>query len=227
MRLGNLFVRARHVVPAWQGDRGVALLTVLFMVAILGLAASLAGQTLGALMQREREAELLWRGLQYQQAIASFYQVKHGAQQMYPTNLEDLLRDPRFPGIVRHLRRLYADPMTGGEWELVKDPAEKLIGVRSTSDLVPFQQSGFPSGLETLEGKGSYREWEFVFIPAKKTDAAAPSPVAPGSGRPPSGSGSSFEPRPPATRPSGGSSFEPRPPADGAGASPQPPASKP
>jgi type II secretory pathway pseudopilin PulG len=203
---------ARFAVPARHGKRGAALLTVLVMVAVLGLAASLAGQSLGALMQREREAELLWRGLQYRQAIASYYQVKHGAQRMYPPSLDVLLRDPRFPGVVRHLRRLYPDPMTGQEWEPVKDPAEKLIGVRSTSDLVPFQQAGFPPGLEALEGKSSYREWEFVFVPTQKTDATTPAPTAPGSARP--SSGSSFEPRTPAPRtPSSGSSFEARPPA--------------
>ena len=149
-------------------ERGAALLTVLVLVTLLGLAASLAGQSLGALMQREREAELLWRGQQYRQAIASFYNVRHGAQQMYPAKLEDLLKDPRFPGTVRHLRRLYPDPMTGKEWELVKDPAEKLIGVRSTSQLTPFQQAGFPKGLEDLEGKTAYSEWEFVFVPPRQ-----------------------------------------------------------
>ena len=176
-------VGARSVTPGWRGDCGAALLVVLFMVVLLGLAASLAGQSLSALMQREREAELLWRGLQYRQAIASYYQGK----KMYPTKLEDLVRDPRFPGVVRHLRRLYNDPMTGQEWELVKDPAQTLIGVRSTSELTPFQQTGFPTGLEDLEGKSAYREWEFVFIPAKKTGGSAPS-AASGSGRPPSGS---------------------------------------
>ena len=150
-------------------QKGATLLTVLVLVVILGLTASMAGQSLGALMQREREAELLWRGQQFRQAIGSYYNVKHGAQQMYPAKLEDLLRDPRFPGVVRHLRRLYVDPMTGKDWEVVKDPAEKIIGVRSTSDLEPFQQAGFPRGLEDLEGKTAYREWEFVFVPPKKT----------------------------------------------------------
>ena len=93
----------------------------------------MAGQSLAALMQRERETELLWRGQQYRQAIASYCNVKQG---MYPAKLEDLLKDPRFPATVRHLRRLYLDPMTGKEWELVKDPAERLIGVRSSSDAV-------------------------------------------------------------------------------------------
>jgi type II secretory pathway pseudopilin PulG len=155
-------------------ERGATLLTVLVIVALLGLAASMAGQSLSALMQREREAELLWRGQQYRQAIASYYNVKRGAQQVYPSKFEDLLKDPRFPDIKRHLRRLYNDPMTGKEWEAVKDPAEKLVGVRSTSDLTPFQQANFPKGLQDLEGKTSYREWEFIFVPAKKDEKIAP-----------------------------------------------------
>ena len=110
---------------------------------------------------------------------------------MYPAKLEDLLRDPRSPGVVRHLRRLYPDPMTGKEWELVKDPAEKLIGVRSTSELAPFQQAGFPKGLENLEGKSAYSQWEFVFVPARTT-----TPPQPGTGATPPGSPAGSAPRP-------------------------------
>jgi type II secretory pathway pseudopilin PulG len=136
------------------------------LVVILGMAASMAGQSLRSAMQRAREAELLWRGQQYQQAISSYYAVKHGPQQMFPAKLEHLLRDPRFPGVVRHLRKLYNDPMTGTDWQLVTDPAERIIGVRSSSDLKPFRQAGFPDGMDKLEGKSSYSEWEFVFAPS-------------------------------------------------------------
>lgn len=148
-----------------SGQRGGALLVVLATVALLGLASAQAGRSWQAVMQQAREAELLWRGQQYQQAIQSYYQVKHGAQQMFPNKLEDLLRDPRFPGTVRHLRKLYDDPMTGEDWVLVKDPAERIIGVRSSSTLEPFKQDGFPEGLEDLAEKSSYEEWEFVFKP--------------------------------------------------------------
>jgi hypothetical protein len=69
--------------------------------------------------------------------------------------------------VVRHLREPYNDPMTGEELELITDPAQRIIGVRSSSDLEPFQQDGFPEELDKLKGKSSYREWEFVFVPAK------------------------------------------------------------
>ena len=69
--------------------------------------------------------------------------------------------------------------MTGEDWELVTDPAERIIGVRSTSELEPFRQDGFPKELEKLKGKSSYKEWEFVFEPPKKKSAAQPKPAAP------------------------------------------------
>lgn len=166
-------------------QRGAVLLTLLVLVTVLGLAAGLAGNSWRSTMQQARETELLWRGQQYQQAIASYYAVKHGSQQMYPAELKHLLRDPRFPGVVRHLRKLYPDPMTGEDWELVRDPAERIIGVRSSSELTPFKQDGFPKKLEGLQGKGAYREWEFVFTPppeqkaAVKPKAAPPQPAQP------------------------------------------------
>jgi type II secretory pathway pseudopilin PulG len=154
------------------GQRGAILIMLLVMVVILGLAAGMAGQSWRSTVQRAREAELLWRGQQYQQAIASYSSVKHGSQQMLPATLEHLLRDPRFPGVVRHLRKLYDDPMTGEEWQLVTDPAERIIGVRSSSDLEPFQKEGFPKALDKLTGKNSYSEWEFVYTPTTKNSKA-------------------------------------------------------
>ncbi len=151
-----------------NGQRGAILLLLLVMVVIMGLSAGMAGQSWRSTMQKAREAELLWRGQQYQQAIASYYTVKHGPQQMLPAKLEHLIRDPRFPGKVRHLRKLYNDPMTGEDWELVTDPAERIIGVRSSSELEPFRKDGFPKALDKLKGKTSYSEWEFAFVPAKK-----------------------------------------------------------
>lgn len=148
---------------------------LLVMAVVMGLAAGLAGQTWRSTMQRAREAELLWRGQQYQQAISSYYKTRKA----FPATLEDLVRDPNSPNKVRHLRKLYDDPMTGKRWEPVTDPAKRIIGVRSSSDLEPFQKDGFPEGLDKLRSKNSYLEWEFVFVPlkanqtAKKTSSAA------------------------------------------------------
>ena len=159
-------------------QRGTILLTLLFLVVLLGLTAGLAGQALKDYAQREREDELLWRGQQYRQAIASYARGQGGVQ-AYPASLEDLLRDPRFPGMIKHLRRPYEDPMTGQPWELIRDGGNRVIGVRSSSTLKPFRQDGFDRELETFKGKGSYREWEFVYRPAKAGAGQPPPDAAP------------------------------------------------
>jgi len=160
--------------PANDNQRGAILLLLLVMVVVVGLSAGMAGQSWRSTVQRAREAELLWRGQQYQKAITSYYSVRQG-QQSFPAKLEDLLRDQRFPHVVRHLRKLYNDPMTGEDWELIKDPAGRIIGVRSSSELEPFRRDGFPESLSKLKGKEAYNEWEFVFEQPKKQTPKKPS----------------------------------------------------
>ena len=159
--------------PANCNQRGAILLLLLVMVVIVGLASGLAGQSWRTTVQRAREAELLWRGQQYQKALSSYYSVRQG-QQSFPAKLDDLLRDPRFPHVVRHLRKLYDDPMTGGAWELIKDSAGHIIGVRSSSELEPFRKDGFPESLDKLKGKEAYNQWEFVFEQPKNQASKRP-----------------------------------------------------
>jgi hypothetical protein len=144
---------------------------VLAAVLILGLSAGIAGSTWKDLMQRSREEELFWRGDQYRRAIESFFETKTGTGgglNSFPAKLEDLVRDPRFPEVRRHIRRLFPDPMTGRDWILIKNPAGRIAGVKSGSDLRPFRQSGFPEGYESFEGRSRYSDWEFTFTPRVK-----------------------------------------------------------
>jgi len=167
-------------------QRGISLLIVLIMVVVLGLAAGVAGSSWKTIVQRSKEAELLFRGDQYRRAIESFYKSAHGGQQgLLPQELDDLLKDPRFPETKRHIRRLYADPMTGKEFEAIRDQAvgNRIKGVRSSSEAVPFKQDGFPAAYEKFAGATSYKTWEFVFErPIVKTPPAGQpgQPGAPG-----------------------------------------------
>jgi type II secretory pathway pseudopilin PulG len=162
-------------------ERGAALLIVLVMVVVLGLAIGIAGSTWKSVTQRAREAELFWRGNQYRLAIKSYYEVKHGrGAGMFPQKLENLIKDPRFLGAERHIRRLYPDPMTGGDWQLIKDKSGRITGVRSSSDLEPFKKDRFPEGYEKFEGAESYSSWEFVFEPKTKKQPVAKKPASGG-----------------------------------------------
>lgn len=168
----------RHFHSPWRllaNQAGISLLMVLVMLSILGLSAAMAGNSWTDLSRRAREADLLWKGNQIRAAIGSYYSKSHGqgAGKIFPSRLDYLLKDPRFLQTTRHLRRLYADPMTGGDWELIKDPAGRIKGVRSTLAEEPFKQSGFSQENRDFEGRTLYTEWEFVYQPAAtKTNAA-------------------------------------------------------
>jgi type II secretory pathway pseudopilin PulG len=188
-------------------QRGATLMIVLVMVVVMGLAAGLTGSTWKTITQREREAELLFRGEQYRRAIESYYTTtQSGGQGTFPNRLEDLLKDPRSLQSVRHLRKLYLDPMTGEEFEIIRAGGKisglpgavqatgGIKGVRSRSTLKPFKQDGFSKVHEKFAGAQEYRQWEFVFeppqvkAPPKSATPRTPgTPEAPGVPGPPGG----------------------------------------
>lgn len=154
--------------------RGFTYLTVLFIVAILSTGLALIGEVWHTSRVREREAELLFVGNEYRDAIARYY--LSGPQRQYPRNLADLLKDPRQPATVRHLRRLYADPITGSsQWGLVKAPDGGIAGVYSLSEESPLKVAGFRVRDAAFEAKGKYSDWQFIFAPP----AAAKPPAKP------------------------------------------------
>ncbi len=172
-----------------KSDSGVTLVLVLVLMAILGLSAGLAGSTWSSLTRRAREADLLWKGGQVRAAIGTYYEASQGqgAVKIYPSKLESLLKDPRFLQTKRHLRRPYVDPMTGSDWELIKDPAGRIKGVRSTFKAEPFKQGDFMEENKDFAGRGLYSEWEFIYTPSK-AKSAVEQVVPPGSSpQPPAG----------------------------------------
>lgn len=159
-------------------QHGFTYLSILFIVAIMGGGLALIGEVWHTSAVRDKEAELLHVGNEYRKAIERYY--ISGARQ-YPSNLSDLIKDPRQPGTVRHLRRLYADPMTGAaEWGLVKAPQGGIAGVHSLSNAQPLRTAGFRVRDRDLEGKKKYAEWQFVFSPAV-APGARPAPTPPAS----------------------------------------------
>jgi type II secretory pathway pseudopilin PulG len=134
---------------------------MLIVVAVMGAGMAAFGQLASDAMQREKEAELLFRGNQYRLAIESYYR----KGQAYPKTLAELLQDKRYPMPVRHLRRLYRDPMTGEDWALVEAPGGGIMGVYSASDAAPFQSAGFPLEIQHFTDAPRYRDWQFVHKP--------------------------------------------------------------
>lgn len=152
-----------RTVPARM--RGFGYIGLLILVAMMSAALAGAGEVWHTAQQREKEQELLFAGGQFRRAIAQYYANTPGKARRYPLHLEELLKDPRHPGIRRYLRKIYLDPMTGkAEWGLVTGPGGEIYGVYSRSQDAPLKRAGFRLAEKDFEGRTKYSEW--VFMPA-------------------------------------------------------------
>lgn len=144
-------------------ERGFTYLTVLFVIAFMGLGLALTGEVWHSAVMRDREAQLLYIGNQYRRAIERYY---ISGPRQFPRTLEDLLKDPRKPGTERYLRKLYFDPMTGkSEWGIVKAPDGGIMGVYSASEEKPWKTAGFGFINRDFEGANKYSDWKFLYNP--------------------------------------------------------------
>ncbi|MCM2356698.1 MAG: type II secretion system GspH family protein [Geobacteraceae bacterium] len=171
-----------------KSSAGFTLIAAMVMVVVIGIMLGAASQSWQTLMKREREAELLFRGSQYRDALARWYKPRPGQggqpstqQARSPNELKDLLQDPLSQDKVRYLRRLYPDPITGKDFEPIRDANQRIIGVKSTSTDPPLKKGNFPEDLKELADKNSYSDWQFVY---RQQAAPAPAGAAP---RPPGG----------------------------------------
>lgn len=147
-------------------QRGLVLLALLLFLALASLATALAAEAWATVRQRDREAELLFVGDQYRRAIESYWRATPGRVKTLPVSLAVLLEDDRFPMPVRHLRRAYADPVTGEDFVLVRTGGA-IAGVQSPSKAAPLKTAGFPARYRQFEGATSYEQWQFVFQPPR------------------------------------------------------------
>lgn len=155
----------KHPGATQAGFTYIALLIIVAMIAAGATAALGAG---AALQQRETEAELLAIGLEFRQALQSYADATPAGQPTEPREMAELLRDPRYPGVRRHLRRIYPDPLTGqSEWGIERFPDGRISGMHSLSKTPTLRRTGFPAGLEGLENAESHDAWVFAMMPVQ------------------------------------------------------------
>lgn len=129
-------MRFNHYSPSLQiSQSGAAYLVVLFLIAAIAISLSVVSQHDATIQLREKERDWLFNGQQYQQAIKSYYEKSSDGIKKLPTSLDELLLDKRFLQPVRHLRKLYPDPLTGGEWMIIRDEGNFIVGVYSASQI--------------------------------------------------------------------------------------------
>jgi type II secretory pathway pseudopilin PulG len=171
-------------------DRGYAMAALLVGMSVMAIMLSVALPVWRTAVQREREAELVFRGEQYAHAIELFSRRNGG----YPPNLDVLEQG-------RYIRKLYTDPMTGeGEFQPVylgqplpgqaPAPAQPgragagggplgaplgtpLQGANAgqprpigAGPIVGVVSSSTAESLRLYNGRGRYSEWAFVAIVA-------------------------------------------------------------
>lgn len=145
---------------------GFTYLSILFVIAVVGVMLAKNGIDWSQAAQREKEQELLFVGNQYRQAITLYYLRTPGAVKRYPAKLEDLLTDTRYNPPQHYLRKLYRDPILNQErWGIISASEGGIIGVHSLSDASTIKNTNFGYADTSFEGKSKYTDWQFIYTP--------------------------------------------------------------
>ena len=112
-------------------ERGYILLTLMLFVAILAIGATAWIEKIDFQIKRDREEELIHRGVQYSRAVRRYFK-KFGR---YPTRIEELESSNN----IRFLRKRYKDPITGKDFKPLH-----MTDVRLSFN--PAAASGLPPG---------------------------------------------------------------------------------
>jgi type II secretory pathway pseudopilin PulG len=147
-----------------RGQGGFTYVGLLVLVALIGILLAAAGEVAATAAQRDRETQLLWVGHEYRAAIGRYWSQRRA----YPQKLEELLGGTTdAPVPVRHLRRLYPDPMTNAvDWVLLPAPGGGIMGIASSSKRAPLKTGHFEDADKEFEKAKTYADWQFAFVTA-------------------------------------------------------------
>jgi hypothetical protein len=134
----------------------------MFAVVVMSISITAAAKQWKTVMQREKEADLLIRGIEIQTAIGFYSKARQLGStvpgEKYPLTLEELTKGPK-----PFLRKGYKDPMTGEDWEYIPGPAGGIKGVRSRAKVTAIKQHQFPPAVAHFEGLTMYHDWVFQY----------------------------------------------------------------
>ena len=145
--------------PGASRERGYTMVALVIAMAILAILIAAVGPSIGTIMKREREDELIFRGKQIARAIGLF-QRRYGR---YPNTLKEM-----YTANPRTIRKLWKDPMCDcAGWHLL------IQGTAEAMQQLGPGGSGLPPGMPQFGGG--------------PTTTPPPGPVTPGAGSPPGG----------------------------------------
>jgi type II secretory pathway pseudopilin PulG len=122
----SLRSQTRHIRRS--GEQGYVLLTLLLIIAVMGIVAATMVTSITFDIKRDREEEMIHRGVQYSRAIRAYYK-KFGR---YPATIENLENTNQ----MRFLRKRYKDPITGKDFKLLHF-GEAKMGLTLGGGIIP------------------------------------------------------------------------------------------
>ena len=151
-----------------HADAGYTLIGLLAMMAVSSILLATIAPTWSFIVTRDKEEELIFRGESYKFAIER-YQKKFNK---LPSKLEELDKG-------KFIRKLYDDPMTGYEFELILQApdgrkreselsASQRASVRGTAPgsgsfgIVGVVSTSEEVAIRPYQDKERYNEWEFI-----------------------------------------------------------------
>lgn len=169
-------------------QRGATYLLLLFVLAVAAAGMAALGEQWALAAQREREAELVFRGQQISQALADWRDLSPPGQLVQsraPLTLQALLVDERVSPPRHHLRRLYADPFTGQpDWALLLDAEGRINGVASRSRRPAQRRVGVVLREGADDTRPTVGDWVFMAA-TQAAPIAAPASAAASASRAP------------------------------------------
>ena len=145
-------------------QQGFTYLSLVILLAIMGLVGAAALKVEALLARAAAEQELLEIGAAYSAALDSYAAATPKNMPTQPPTVQDLLKDNRFPTVRRHLRKMFVDPISGkAEWGITY-LHDKLgvVGIYSLAQGKPLKQANFDSRFQNLENKAHYADWKFT-----------------------------------------------------------------
>jgi type II secretory pathway pseudopilin PulG len=139
-------------------ESGYVLMTLLLIMSLMMIALGIILPTITFEIKRDREEEMVHRGVQYTRAIRAYYKKFN----RYPAKVEDLENTNQ----MRFLRRRYKDPLTGKDFKLlhfgeVKMSAGGMIpgaaAIGPNGALMPNMPGG-AAGLQSALGQGGLNQ---------------------------------------------------------------------
>ncbi len=180
------------------GERGYAMAALLVTLAVMSVLMTAALPTWRHESQREKEAELVFRGEQYARAVALF---RSKNQNVFPPSVDVLVQG-------KFLRKKYLDPITNKEFDLIGAGTQTPTtpgattppaGTRGATPPAASPPSSFGAGSTTIsggimgvhsksqetsiriyKGQSRYDQWNFVFTAMNRPGGNDPGAQNPG-----------------------------------------------